>query len=77
MTDDRIEAVGFTGSIPGGRAIYDAAGTRARPIPVFAEMGSVNPVVVTEAAVVTLVGFPTQPVESLPLPGGYFQLLRR
>jgi 2,5-dioxopentanoate dehydrogenase len=51
VCDDRIEAVGFTGSIAGGRAIYDAAARRARPIPVYAEMGSVNPVVVTAAAV--------------------------
>jgi alpha-ketoglutaric semialdehyde dehydrogenase len=51
VSDDRIEAVGFTGSIAGGRAIFDAAARRARPIPVYAEMGSVNPVVVTAAAV--------------------------
>jgi NADP-dependent aldehyde dehydrogenase len=43
-------AVAFTGSLAGGRAIFDRAAARARPIPVFAEMGSVNPVVVTEAA---------------------------
>jgi len=51
VCDDRIEAVGFTGSIAGGRAIFDAAARRARPIPVYAEMGSVNPVVVTAAAI--------------------------
>jgi NADP-dependent aldehyde dehydrogenase len=51
VCDDRIEAVGFTGSIAGGRAIYDAAARRTRPIPVYAEMGSVNPVVVTAAAI--------------------------
>jgi NADP-dependent aldehyde dehydrogenase len=51
VCDDRIEAVGFTGSIAGGRAIFDAAARRTRPIPVYAEMGSVNPVVVTAAAV--------------------------
>ena len=50
VCDPRIEAVGFTGSIPAGRAIFDAAAARPRPIPVFAEMGSVNPVVVTAAA---------------------------
>jgi alpha-ketoglutaric semialdehyde dehydrogenase len=50
VCDDRIEAVGFTGSIAGGRAIFDAAVRRPRPIPVYAEMGSVNPVVVTLAA---------------------------
>jgi NADP-dependent aldehyde dehydrogenase len=50
VRDERIEAVAFTGSLRAGRAIFDAAGARPRPIPVFAEMGSVNPVVVTEAA---------------------------
>ena len=50
VAHDGIEAVGFTGSLRGGRAIYDAAAGRPRPIPVFAEMGSVNPVVITQAA---------------------------
>jgi NADP-dependent aldehyde dehydrogenase len=48
--DDRIEAVAFTGSLRGGRAITDLAAARPRPIPVYAEMGSLNPVIVTEAA---------------------------
>ena len=42
----RIKGVGFTGSIIGGRALFDTASKRAEPIPVFAEMGSTNPVVV-------------------------------
>ncbi len=50
VAHDGIEAVGFTGSLRGGRAIYDAAAQRPRPIPVYAEMGSVNPVVITQAA---------------------------
>ena len=37
-----IKAVGFTGSIKGGRALYDLAASRDEPIPVFAEMGSIN-----------------------------------
>jgi NADP-dependent aldehyde dehydrogenase len=37
-------AVGFTGSLRGGRALFDAAAARPEPIPVYAEMGSVNPV---------------------------------
>jgi NADP-dependent aldehyde dehydrogenase len=37
-------AVAFTGSVQGGRALFDLAAQRAVPIPVFAEMGSVNPV---------------------------------
>jgi NADP-dependent aldehyde dehydrogenase len=45
------EAVGFTGSLAGGRALFDRAAARPRPIPVFAEMGSVNPIVLLPAAV--------------------------
>jgi acyl-CoA reductase-like NAD-dependent aldehyde dehydrogenase len=45
-----IRAVAFTGSTRGGRALMDRAAARPVPIPVFAEMGSLNPVVVTEAA---------------------------
>jgi NADP-dependent aldehyde dehydrogenase len=37
-------AVGFTGSFEGGKALFDLANSREMPIPVFAEMGSVNPV---------------------------------
>ena len=39
-----IKAVGFTGSRAGGRALMDAAAARPEPIPVYAEMGSINPV---------------------------------
>jgi NADP-dependent aldehyde dehydrogenase len=45
-----IAAVGFTGSIPGGRALFDLAAARPVPIPFYGELGSVNPVVVTEQA---------------------------
>lgn len=41
-----VKAVGFTGSIRGGRALLDLAAQREEPIPVFAEMGSINPVVI-------------------------------
>lgn len=45
-----IKAVGFTGSRSGGRALMDAAAARPEPIPVYAEMGSINPVfLLTEA----------------------------
>ena len=46
-----VKAVGFTGSIRGGRALFDLASNREEPIPVFAEMGSVNPVVLLPDAV--------------------------
>lgn len=45
-----VKAVGFTGSIKGGRALYDMAAQRKEPIPVFAEMGSINPVVILPEA---------------------------
>ena len=44
ITDPIIQAVGFTGSYRGGKAIFDAAAKREQPIPVYAEMGSTNPV---------------------------------
>lgn len=44
------KAVGFTGSTQGGRALFDAAAKRPEPIPVFAEMGSVNPVFILPGA---------------------------
>ncbi len=45
-----IKAVGFTGSLGGGRALFDLACSRAEPIPFFGELGSVNPVFVMPAA---------------------------
>tara|TARA_B100001123_G_scaffold147728_1_gene171101 strand:+ start:213 stop:1790 length:1578 start_codon:yes stop_codon:yes gene_type:complete len=41
-----VKAVGFTGSLKGGRSIYDLASKRDTPIPVFAEMGSTNPIII-------------------------------
>jgi alpha-ketoglutaric semialdehyde dehydrogenase len=43
-------AVGFTGSLRAGRALFDAAAARPEPIPVYAEMGSVNPVFLLPSA---------------------------
>ena len=44
------QAVAFTGSLRGGRALFDAAAARPAPIPVYAEMGSTNPVFVLPGA---------------------------
>ncbi|WP_034917785.1 aldehyde dehydrogenase (NADP(+)) [Gillisia sp. CAL575] len=49
VTHPGIKGVGFTGSLKAGRALYDLAAKREEPIPVFAEMGSVNPVVVSSS----------------------------
>lgn len=45
-----IKAVGFTGSTAGGTALFKLANERPEPIPVFAEMGSINPVVLLPEA---------------------------
>jgi len=44
VTHIHTRAVGFTGSYGGGKALFDWANQRKQPIPVFAEMGSINPV---------------------------------
>jgi NADP-dependent aldehyde dehydrogenase len=46
-----ITAGAFTGSLTGGRALFDLASGRPAPIPFYAELGSINPVVVTADAV--------------------------
>jgi alpha-ketoglutaric semialdehyde dehydrogenase len=44
VTHPQTRAVGFTGSYGGGKALFDWANQRKVPIPVFAEMGSINPI---------------------------------
>lgn len=46
-----LEAIAFTGSQAAGRALFDLAAARPKPIPVYAEMGSVNPVFVLPGAI--------------------------
>src|SRR5690606_23137612 len=48
-----IKAVGFTGSFRGGKALFDLAQKRPEPIPVYAEMGSTNPVFILPEALKT------------------------
>ncbi|UXU74300.1 MULTISPECIES: aldehyde dehydrogenase (NADP(+)) [unclassified Paracoccus (in: a-proteobacteria)] len=45
-----IRAVGFTGSLAGGRALFDICAARPEPIPFFGELGSINPMFVLPAA---------------------------
>jgi NADP-dependent aldehyde dehydrogenase len=47
---NKIKAVGFTGSLRGGKALMDLAARRAEPIPCYMEMGSTNPVIVLSEA---------------------------
>jgi NADP-dependent aldehyde dehydrogenase len=51
LRDRRIKASGFTGSTAGGRFLFDIANGRPDPIPFFGELGSINPAVVTAAAI--------------------------
>jgi NADP-dependent aldehyde dehydrogenase len=50
LRDPRIRAATFTGSLRAGRFLADVAAARPDPIPFFGELGSVNPVVITERA---------------------------
>ncbi|MEH6406984.1 MAG: aldehyde dehydrogenase (NADP(+)) [Leeuwenhoekiella sp.] len=50
VQNPKVKAVGFTGSIKAGTALYKLAAERDEPIPVYAEMGSINPVVVLPSA---------------------------
>ena len=50
VTDPHIKAVGFTGSTAGGRALRDLAASRDEPVPFYAELAGINPVVITEPA---------------------------
>lgn len=50
VADPRIKAVGFTGSRGGGLALVQIAAARPEPIPVYAEMSSINPVILFPAA---------------------------
>lgn len=45
-----IKAVGFTGSLAGGRALFDLCAARPEPIPFFGELGSVNPMFILDGA---------------------------
>ena len=73
VTCSGIAAVGFTGSLRAGRAIYNAAAARPDPIPVYAEMGSINPMVILPGAVAGQNGeLAAKLVDSLTLGSGQF-----
>ena len=50
VLDPNICAVGFTGSVGGGRALHDLASIRPSPIPFYGELGALNPLVVCPSA---------------------------
>lgn len=68
-----VKSVAFTGSYGGGKALFDLANRRKEPIPVFAEMGSVNPVfVLPEKLAADPLGLANQYLGSLTLGVGQF-----
>lgn len=67
-----VKAVGFTGSLSGGKALYDIAVNRDNPIPVFAEMSSINPVVLLPDAVVKRKNLAKELAGSITLGAGQF-----
>ncbi|MFT0891323.1 aldehyde dehydrogenase (NADP(+)) [Pseudochelatococcus sp. G4_1912] len=50
VQNPNIKAVGFTGSLAGGRALFDLCAARSEPIPFFGELGSVNPMFILPEA---------------------------
>ncbi|MHB1209417.1 MAG: aldehyde dehydrogenase (NADP(+)) [Acidimicrobiales bacterium] len=50
VESSHVSAVGFTGSVPAGRALWQRANARATPIPFYGELGAANPLVVTDRA---------------------------
>ncbi|SIQ08774.1 NADP-dependent aldehyde dehydrogenase [Paracoccus thiocyanatus] len=73
VTHPAIKAVGFTGSLAGGRALFDLCAARPEPIPFFGELGSVNPVFVLPQAARTRAGSIARDwADSLALGAGQF-----
>jgi NADP-dependent aldehyde dehydrogenase len=73
VTDARIRAASFTGSLRGGRALFDLAVSRPEPIPFYGELGSVNPAFVTpDAGVQRADEVATGFVDSMSLGNGQF-----
>ncbi len=73
VRNSNIRAVGFTGSYRGGRALFDVAAQRPDPIPVYAEMGSSNPIFFLPETVAANRGdLATGLVQSLTMYAGQF-----
>ncbi|HEY9044892.1 MAG TPA: aldehyde dehydrogenase (NADP(+)), partial [Ohtaekwangia sp.] len=66
------KSVAFTGSFQGGKALFDLACKREEPIPVFAEMGSINPIVLFPGIVRENKTLPTTLASSILLGVGQF-----
>jgi NADP-dependent aldehyde dehydrogenase len=72
VKDPRIRAASFTGSLRGGRALFDLAVSRPEPIPFYGELGSVNPAFVTREGALRADEVATGFVNSVSLGNGQF-----
>ena len=72
VLNEAVKGVGFTGSIQGGRAIFDIAAKRETLIPVFAEMGSINPVFISNSALKEKNNWAKEYAQSISLGVGQF-----
>lgn len=73
VQNPHIKAVGFTGSLGGGRALFDLCASRPEPIPFFGELGSVNPLfILPEALAARGAEIGTQWAGSLTMGAGQF-----
>ncbi|MBI3430161.1 MAG: aldehyde dehydrogenase family protein, partial [Actinobacteria bacterium] len=72
ITDSRVGAGAFTGSRAGGRALFDLAQSREFPIPFYGELGSVNPVVVSNSGISDPAIFAGAYLDSLLLGNGQY-----
>ena len=72
LKSESISAGAFTGSLRGGRALFDIATSRKNPIPFYGELGSVNPVVALESGLTDPKAFATGYLDSLLLGNGQF-----
>ncbi len=67
-----IKGVAFTGSFNGGKALMDYAALRSEPIPVFCEMGSINPIIISKGAQSEVKDLATTLADSVFLGTGQF-----
>lgn len=72
LKSEAVMAGAFTGSLRGGRALFDIASSREVPIPFYGELGSVNPVVALASGLSDPKGFATAYLDSLLLGNGQF-----
>jgi NADP-dependent aldehyde dehydrogenase len=72
LKSDFVSAGAFTGSLKGGRALFDIASSRKVPIPFYGELGSVNPVVALNSGLADPKTFATSYLDSLLLGNGQF-----